>query len=167
MYYTSRSSTPLRKNQLQPPHRHRKLIPQLHLRLLPLLVREHQVKPTQQRRRDGPDLHEGEVLAHAAEAALEEGRKGRSVAHELRFRVPALGDELEGPREARGEAVEGVDGQADGGGAGDEGRGDGEAFGRGLAEAAGRDGRVQAEGLVDGAVEVGQGVQGAGVRVGG
>lgn len=63
--------------------------------------------------------------------------------------------------------MEGVDGEADGGGAGDEGRGDGEAFGRGLAEAAGRDGRVQAEGFVDGTVEVGEGVQGAGVRVGG
>ena len=63
--------------------------------------------------------------------------------------------------------MEGVDGEADGGGAGDDGRGDGEAFGRGLAEAAGRDRRVQAEGFVDGAVEVREGVQGAGVRVGG
>ena len=59
--------------------------------------------------------------------------------------------------------MQGVDGEAEDGGAGDVGGGDGDAFGGGLAEAAGGDGRVQAEGFVDGAVEVGEGLEGSGV----
>ncbi len=82
-------------------------------------------------------------------------------------RGPALGEEFEGAGEAGREAVEGVDGEAEGGGARDEGgAGDGDAFGGGNAEAGGGDGRVQAEGFVDGAVEVGEGVESAGVGVG-
>ena len=83
--------------------------------------------------------------------------------HKFGFRVPALGDEFQRAFEAGCEAVQTVDGEAEDGGAGDEGGGYGYAVGRGFAEAVGGDGRVQAEGLVYGAVEVGQGLEGSGV----
>lgn len=59
--------------------------------------------------------------------------------------------------------MQGVDGEAEGCGAGDVCGGDGDAFGRGEAETAGGDGGVQAEGFVDGAIEVREGVEGSGV----
>ena len=55
--------------------------------------------------------------------------------------------------------MEGVSGEAEDGGAGDvSGGGYGDAFWGRLAETAGGDGGVQAEGFVDGAVEVGEGL---------
>ena len=163
------SPLPLRKHELQPPRRRRKLIPHIpqHGLAPPRPRRERHIESAQQARRHGPDLHEGEVLPNAAEAAAEEGREGGAVVHELGRRGPALGQELEGPREAGFEAVQGVDGAAEDGGAGDEGGGDGEAFGGGLAKARGRDGWMEAEGFVDGAVEVGERLEGAGGGVGG
>lgn len=85
--------------------------------------------------------------------------------HEFRLGVPALRDEFQRALEAGGEAVQGVDGETEDGGAGDEGGGYGDAFGGGFAEAGGGDGRVQAQGFVDGAVEVGEGLEGSGVGV--
>ena len=85
--------------------------------------------------------------------------------HEFGFRVPALRDEFQRSGETGCEAMQGVDGEAEDGGAGDEGGGYGDAFGRGFAEAGGRDGRVQAQGFVYGAVEVGEGLEGSGVGV--
>lgn len=163
---SSNSPLPLRKHQLQPPRRRRKLIPHIPHHRLPLARarRERHVEPAQQCRRHGPDLHQRQLLPHAAEAALGKGRKGRLVEHEVGRRGPPLGDKVERAREARGQTVQGVEGQVEGGGGGDEGGGDGEAFGGRLAQTARGDGRVQAEGFVDGAVEVGEGLEGAGVR---
>ena len=145
-FETSRLPTPFRKHQLQLPRRRREIILHLPQERLPAAHprRECHVVPTQQCGRHGPDLHQRQVLAHAAEPSLEEGRKGPLVAHEVGFRVPALGDEVQRALEAGGEAVQGVDGEAEHGGAGDGGGGYGYAFGGGFAEAAGRDGRVQA-----------------------
>lgn len=69
------------------------------------------------------------MLPHAAEPALGEGREGGPVEHEFGSRVPALGDELQRSGEAGWEAVEGVDGEGEDGGAGDEGGGYGYALG--------------------------------------
>lgn len=127
--------------------------------------REAQIKSTQQRRSHSSDFHQRQIPAHAAEPALEEGGESSLVAHEFRSRVPALGDEFQRAGETGREAVQAVDGEAEDGGAGDGGGGYGYAFGRGFAEAGGGDGRVQAEGFVDGAVEAGEGLQGSGVWV--
>lgn len=122
---------PLRKHQLQPARRRREPILHLphHALPPPHPGRERKIIPAQQRGRDGPDLHERQVLAHAAEPAVEKGREGGPVEHEFGPRVPALGDEVQRPGEAGWEAMEGVDGEGEDGGAGDGGGGYGQALG--------------------------------------